>query len=79
MNGIDDKCSETDLVNPELAHDNVMDSRGDLSPHIVVPTRVELKMNGTWRGKGSKAIRKKKYHSIFIAKMQLQVKIEVLN
>lgn len=45
---INEKCSQTDLVNPQLAHDDVMHCGGDLSPYIVVPAGVELQVNGTW-------------------------------
>lgn len=38
---------ETDLVNPQLAHDDVVHCGGDLSPHIVVPAGVEVEVNGT--------------------------------
>lgn len=56
--------SKTDLVNPQLAHDDVVHCGGDLSPHVVVPAGVEVQVNGTWKGnRGQKDIRAKKYHS----------------
>lgn len=36
-----------DLVNPQLAHNDVVYRGSDLSPNIVVPTGVEVQMNGT--------------------------------
>lgn len=38
---------ETDLVDPQLAHNDVVHCGGDLSPHIVVPAGVEVEVNGT--------------------------------
>lgn len=38
---------QSDLVNPQLAHDDVVHSGGDLSPHVVIPAGVELQVNGT--------------------------------
>ena len=49
-----ERCSQTDLVNPQLAHNDVVHRGGDLSPHVVVPAGVELQMNGTWGGTGTK-------------------------
>lgn len=54
-----EKCSETDLVNPQLAHNDVVHCGGDLSPHIVVPAGVELQVNGTWGGTGTKGYKRK--------------------
>lgn len=31
-----------DLINPELAHNDVMHSRGALPPHVVIPTGLEF-------------------------------------
>lgn len=45
-----EKGLQTDLVNPQLAHNDVVHCGGDLSPHIVVPAGVELQVNGTWGG-----------------------------
>lgn len=39
-------CPLTHLVDPELAHDDVVHSGGDFPPHIVIPTRVELQVDG---------------------------------
>lgn len=39
----------TNLVNPELAHDDVVNSGGDFPPDIVIPTGVELEVDGTCR------------------------------
>ncbi len=49
----------TDLVNPQLAHNDVVHCGGDLSPHIVVPAGVELQVNGTWGGIGTKGFKRK--------------------
>lgn len=54
-----EKCFKTDLVNPQLAHNDVVHCGGDLSPDIVVPTGVELQVYGTWGGT------KNKYNSCF--------------
>lgn len=45
---------ETDLVDPQFAHNNIVHRGGDLSPHIVVPTGVEVEVNSTWGGEGEK-------------------------
>ena len=47
---------QTHLVNPQLAHNNVVHCGGDLSPHIVVPARVKLQVNGTWGGNSDKRV-----------------------
>lgn len=39
-------CPFTHLVNPELAHDDVVHSGGDFPPDIVIPTGVELQVDG---------------------------------
>lgn len=39
----------TDLVNPQFAHDNVVHGGGHFTPHIVVPARMELQVDGTYR------------------------------
>lgn len=36
-----------DLINPQFAHDNVVHSGGHLTPHVVVPARMELQVDGT--------------------------------
>ncbi len=54
-----EKGSETDLVNPQLAHNDVVHCGGDLPPHIVVPAGVELQVNGTWGGTGTKGYKRK--------------------
>lgn len=36
----------TDLVNPELAHDDVVNGGGDFPPDIVIPAGVELEVDG---------------------------------
>lgn len=38
---------KSDLVNPQLAHNDVVYSGGDLPPHVVIPAGVELQVNGT--------------------------------
>lgn len=50
MNDTNDKCTQTNLVNPQLAHNDVVHCGGDLSPHIVVPAGMEMQVNGTWGG-----------------------------
>lgn len=40
----------TDLVNPELAHNDVVNSGGHLSPNVVVATGVEFQVDGTCAG-----------------------------
>lgn len=74
MNATNEKCSQTDLVNPQLAHNDVVHCGGDLSPHIVVPAGVELQVNGTWGGnsKDKRLIREKRYHSCFADILQLR-------
>lgn len=47
---ISDRHKQTYLVNPQFAHNDVVHSGRDLSPHIVVPAGVELQVNGTWEG-----------------------------
>lgn len=49
----------TDLVNPQLAHNDVVHCGGDLSPHIVIPAGLELQVNGTWGGTGTKGYKRK--------------------
>lgn len=39
-------CPFTHLVDPELAHDDVVHSGGDFPPDVVIPTGVELQVNG---------------------------------
>lgn len=60
MNDTDEKCSQTDLVNPQLAHNDVVHCGGNLPPHIVVPAGVELQVNGTWGGKGDRRLKEKR-------------------
>lgn len=49
MKGItEEECQRTHLVNPQLAHNDVVHCGSDLPPHVVVPTGVELQVNGTW-------------------------------
>lgn len=58
--------TDTDLVYPQLAHNDVVHRGGDLSPHVVVPTGVELEVNGTWgREQGQKAMRKEEILQLF--------------
>lgn len=47
---------KSDLVNPQLAHNDVVHSGGDLSPHIVTPAGVELQVNGTCGGNSDKRL-----------------------
>lgn len=42
-------CSYTHLINPKLSHNDVVNGGGDLSPHIVVSTGVEMQVDGTYR------------------------------
>lgn len=42
-------CPLTHLVDPELAHDDVVHSGGDFPPDIVIPTGVELQVDGACR------------------------------
>lgn len=51
---------ETDLVDPQLAHDDVVHRGGDLSPHIVVPAGVEVEVNGAWGGEGEENVEVRK-------------------
>lgn len=39
-------CALTHLVDPELAHDDVVHRGGDFPPDIVIPTGVELQVDG---------------------------------
>lgn len=55
MNDKYEKCSVTDLVDPQLPHNNVVHCGGHLPPHVVVPTGVELQVNGTWGGDRGKS------------------------
>lgn len=48
---------KTDLVDPQLAHDDVVHCGGDLSPHIVVSAGVEDEVNGTWEAEGEKDVK----------------------
>ena len=36
---------DTHLVNPQFAHYDVVHRGGDFSPHIVIPTGVELQVD----------------------------------
>lgn len=56
MNDKEEQCSVTDLVDPQLPHNNVVHRGGHLPPHVVVPTGVELQVNGTWGGDGAKVL-----------------------
>lgn len=62
----DKKCLETDLVNPQLAHNDVVHRGGDLSPHIVVPAGVELQVNGTWGGTETKGYKRKEISQLLL-------------
>lgn len=37
----------TDLIDPELAHNDVVHGRGDFPPNVMISAGVELQMNGT--------------------------------
>lgn len=50
------ESSQTDLINPQLAYDDVVHCGGDLSPHVVVPAGVKLQVNGTWGGDSEKRL-----------------------
>lgn len=60
---------KSDLVNPQLAHNDVVYCGGDLSPHIVVPAGVEMQVNGTWGGTGTK-LNKRKEISQLLSQLQ---------
>lgn len=63
-------CLQTDLVDPQFAHDDVVHCGGDLSPHIVVPAGVEMQVNGTWGGTWTKGCKRKKYHTSSVTSVQ---------
>lgn len=75
MNDKYEKCSVTDLVDPQLPHNNVVHCGGHLPPHVVVPTGVELQVNGTWggdRGKSSLFVSNFFFNNFFVATRQLR-------
>lgn len=43
----------TDLVNPELAHDDVVNGGGDFPPDVVIPAGVKLEVDCAWGERGA--------------------------